>query len=244
MPLKLNTNKVVKIAPEFIDLVCDFYNNWALANEQLIRMGASDREKYGSYTMTARRMMPIVRRQSPSLREGLDYELTRFRGLPFTSFEVYEGPEPGKNSGSIRWLVGRTRHITATFFDRRTWNEKLQKFEGPAAGELGPYNIYIPETIAAHPSLANLHMIPQRNLFAAARHYHHAIKTGRDDRATRNPLSYETDNCWGDYQLVLNSLLSVPDLPELFRQLHRHLCTYGYIPPYLTLDFDTTIPEA
>lgn len=242
MPPKLKLNNTAKISPDFIDLVRSFYESWARTNAPLIQLGTED-AAYQGYTMTARRMKYIVRGQSPSLREGLDYELTRFRGLRFTSFEVYEGPEPGKQTGRIRWLVGRTRHVTATIWDRRTWNERLQKFEGDIAGELGPYNIYIPETIATHPSLADLHMIPQRNLFAHYRHYHHRIET-REGRAARNPLTYPTENCWGsDYQPVMNSLITVPDLPELFRQLYRHLCTFGYLPPNLELDFDTTTPE-
>lgn len=242
MPPKLKLN-VAKLSPDFIGLVREFYGRWAEANVRLIRWGAEN-EEYQGYTMTARRLMPIVRGQSPSLREGLDYELARFRGLHFTSFEVYEGPEPGKQTGRIRWLVGRTRHITATFFNQRAWDEKAGRFIGGVAGELGSYNIYIPESIAISPSLADLHMVPQRNLFAENRHYHHAIKAGSSGRATRNPLTYETDNCWGDYQLVLNSLLTVPDLPELFRQLYRHLSTFGYLPPFTQLDFDTTLPEA
>ena len=193
MALKLKLDNVVKISPDFIDLMRSFYENWARQNTRLIHIGSTDPEgEYGGYTMTARRLMPIVRGQSPSLRDGLEYEITRFRGLKFTSFEVYEGPEPFNarrrgNPQTIRWMVGRTRHIQATYWNMRQWDERAGKFIGDVAGELGGYNIYIPETIAVKPALADLHMIPQRNLYSVFRHYHHKIINVGADRppATR-----------------------------------------------------------
>jgi hypothetical protein len=148
---------------------------------------------------------------------------------------------PGQNEGSIHWLVGRTRHVTATYFNERKWNPETGRFVGKIAGELGRYDIYIPETIVSSPSLSSIHMIPQRHQFSIDRHYHHYINT---EAVTRHPLSYRTGNCWGDYEGPLASMLSIIDLPELFRQLYVHLCTYGYAPPKRTLDFNTTIPEA
>ena len=232
MPLKINRNATVTITPAFIDAFCSIYEKWARANVELINRGATN-QNYSSYTMTAHRLRPIVRRQSPGPREGLDYELTRFRVLPYAAFDAVTGPLPGKEEGQILWLVGTTRHVTATYYNRRS----------EVAGELGCYNVYIPETIATNPNLFDIHMIPQRNPNARARHYHHGIVTYPDVEATRDPLTYRTDNCFGDYQGTLNSLLTVPDFPELFRQLHRHLSTYGDRPPYGDLPFDTRSKE-
>jgi hypothetical protein len=247
MPPKIKRNNIATISPEFVNTMCDMYNAWVAANAELIQMGRTDESLQG-YFMTAIRLLPIVRRQSPSAREGLDYELTRFSVLPYTSFDVIEGPRPTNDRdpapGRIRWLVGRTKHVTATYYNRRRWDETTQKFLGTPAGELGCYNVYIPETIATQPNLYHLHLIPQRNQKATARHYHHGISIYPDREVSRHPLSYQTHNCWGDYQPTMNSLLTVPDWPELFRQLHRHLCTYGDRPPFTHLDFDTSTPEA
>jgi hypothetical protein len=230
MPLKIT--KVTNISPEFLQLVQTMYSEWMTRNQGLIQRGISDK-RYDHYAYTAKRMLPIVRGISPSAREGVDYELTRFRGLPYTDFVVVTGPYPGgEQAGMINWLVGRTKHVTATYFDHR--NE--------IAGELGRYDVYIPETIVAHPDLGHIHMVPQRNQLSVNRHYHHYLNIS-EERAPSNPLALRTGNCWGSYSTPLKGLMDEPDFPELFRQLYNHLSTYGYAPPRTSLDFDTSYKD-
>jgi hypothetical protein len=230
MPPKLKLSNHANVSSEFVDLMCEIYESWAQLHMVQIQDGARNpRNKH--FTQTAARMMPIVRRQSPAPRAGLDYEITRLQTLPFTEFLVVCGPHPDEDvHETIRWLVGRTRHITATYYNARH----------QIAGELGRYDIYITEIMAKQPDLYQLHMIPQRNQKAIARHYHHGIQT---DEVTRIPLNYPTQNCWGDYTVPLKGLMDEPDIPELFRQLRNHLATYGDRPPFRELDFDTTTPE-
>ena len=230
MPPKLNLRNHTNVSPEFVDLMCEIYEKWASLHQAQIKDGASNpRNKH--FTQTAARMMPIVRRQSPAPRVGLDYEITRLQTLPFTDFVVVRGPHPDDDvQEQIRWLVGRTCHVTATYYNHRS----------EIAGELGRYDIYIPEIVATRPDLYQIHMIPQRNQKSIARHYHHGISA---IEVTRIPLNYPTYNCWGDYTIPLSGLMSELDIPELFRQLRNHLATYGDRPPFRELDFDTRTPE-
>jgi hypothetical protein len=242
MPLKI-TRPQVHISPDFMPLVCEMYTRWFELNQGNIERGMRDlnNRRFGAYPMTAKRLLPIIQRQSPDYRVGFDYEVTRFIGTPFTSFEVAVEPPPYPSEGApIRWLVGRTRHVQTTYYQGRKWDQATGRFIGEVKGELGPYNIYIPETIAEHPDLYHFHMIPQRHMRSADRHFHHYIQ---GDPTIRHPLTCQTGNCWSEYQQPLKAMLDFPNYPELFRQLYMHLSTWGVSPPRTHLDFDTSTPE-
>jgi len=226
MPPKIKQQTYV--SPEFIDTMLNLYSMWLTLNMDMIKSGRGEIGK--RLGMTAKRLLPIVRRQSPDLRQGFDYELTRLRRMPFTEFDVIMDVDPTNQYPEILWLIGRTRHITATNYSNRN---KIM-------GELGCYDVCIPSTIIQHPNLAHLHLIPLRNPGAAYRHFHHGIHQGTGNGS---PRSFHTGNCWGSYSGVIKGLMDEPDIPELFRQLHNHLCTYGELPPYRSLDFDTTTKE-
>jgi hypothetical protein len=237
MPPKINAQRAV-IAPEFIDLMIELYAEWMTRNNNLIIQG-TQREGFKHYAFTARRMLPIVRRQSND-REGLDYEVTRLRGLPFTHFLAVMDVDPTEESGEkIPWLVGRTKHVRIADYRRRS----------EIIGELGCYDIYIPSTIVRTPQLGHIHMIPQRNQRSHNRHPHHYLNDGRlyDNEMVmdRSPLSYLTGNCWGSYSAVIKRQVDLPDFPALFGQLYGHLSTYGDSPPRHMdqLDFDIHTPE-
>jgi hypothetical protein len=235
MPPRLKLNNAATVTPEFIMLVQELYAEWLRKYDNLIRRGIANprQASVSHFAYTARRMLPIVHGKSPAPRVGLDYEITRFTLIPYTEFDVVEGPHPSRHqSGRIRWLVGRTRHVTATYYNRRS----------EIAGQLGKYDVYIPETIIQHPDLDQLHMIPLRNTRSKARHYHHGIMCQGAPQG--QPLNYPTHNCWGDYTGPIKSLMDEPDFPELFRQIYNHLSTYGDRPPYTQLDFDVRTPEA
>jgi hypothetical protein len=97
-----------EITPEFVDLMIDIYKAW-LERVMSIPQG------FGMAGMTAinvKRVLPIVRRQSPDLHTGLDYEITRLRQAPFSKFyaTTFKG---------TRYLVGITRHITLVDYQNR-----------------------------------------------------------------------------------------------------------------------------
>ena len=240
MPPRLKLNTAATISPEFIMLVRELYGVWIRKYDNLIQRGirSPKQASVAHFAYSAKRMLPIIRGVSPEPRVGLDYEITRFTLIPYTEFDVIVGPHPNRNNHTqIRWLVGRTRHVTATYYNRR--NE--------IAGELGKYDVYVPETVIASPNLDQLHMIPVRNPRSKARHYHHGIICPGTPQG--QPLNYSTDNCWATHG-PLKALMDEPDFPELFRQLYNHLCTYGDRPPFGPhsmrgdLDFDTRTPEA
>lgn len=226
MPPKIKAQ--TRVSPEFIDTMLAMYAQWMNLNMDMITSHRGETSK--RLGMTARRLLPIVRRQSPDLRQGFEYELTRLRRMPFTEFFAIMDVDPNGEFREIPWLIGRTRHITATDFRNRN---KIM-------GELGCYDVCIPSTIMQRPNLAHLHLIPLRNPNASYRHFHHGIHQGT---GSGSPRSFQTGNCWGSYSGVIKGLMDEPDIPELFRQLHNHLCTYGELPPYRSLDFDTTTKE-
>jgi hypothetical protein len=234
MPPKINIQRA-RIAPEFIDLMIELYGEWMTRNQNLIIQG-SQRDSFRHFAMTAKRMLPIVRRQSDD-REGLDYEVTRLRGLPFTDFLVVMDVDPTDDEGArIPWLVGRTKHVTIRNYQKRT----------EVMGELGRYDVYIPSTIVRSPQLGHIHMIPQRNQWALNRHPHHYLNVYEPEfERSGSPLRYPTGNCWGSYSAVIKRMVDLPDFPALFGQLFGHLGTYGDSPPRRmnTLDFDTHTPE-
>lgn len=233
MPPKIHAQRA-NVSAEFIDLMIELYSEWMLNNQNLIKAGTT-RKGFEHYTYTAKRMMPIVRRVSDD-RTGLDYEVTRLRGLPFTDFLVVQNVDPTEQERSIPWLVGRTRHVTITNYARRS----------EVMGQLGSYDIYVPSTIVRTPQLGHIHMIPQRNQWSINRHPHHYLNVDRSlDHGAGSPLSYQTGNCYGSYSGVLKRMVDLPDFPALFGQLFGHLCTYGDSPPRRMnmLDFDTTTPE-
>jgi hypothetical protein len=225
MPPKIKTQ--TNISPEFIDAILTMYSEWLTLNKRIITKGRGEiAQRLG---MTAKRLLPIVRRQSPDLRVGFQYELTRLRRMPFSEFYVVMDVDPNNEYPEIPWLVGRTRHITARDY----------RAPHPILGELGCYDVCIPSNAMRHPDLSHIHLIPLRNPNAENRHYHHAGYPGTGP----TPRSLHTGNCWGSYSGVIKGLMDDPDIPELFRQLHNHLCTYGDQPPYRRLDFDTTTKE-
>ena len=229
MPPKIAAN--TRVSELFITTMLHMYAQWIKQNERLIKQAARGGVAQ-RLAMTARRLLPIVRRKSPDLRIGFEYELTRLRRMPFVEFTTVMGPNPNNTHDEIVWLVGITRHITMTNWVRRS----------EVMGEMGRYLIHIPSTIVQYPNMAHIHMLPERNIFAPHRHPHHAGFSRGD---AENPLAWETGNCWGSYSGVIKGLIDEPDFPELFRQLYNHLSTYGDAPPYrLSMEFDIRTPEA
>jgi len=233
MPPKINIQRA-NIAPEFIELMIDLYKEWVVKNERIIRQSIGN-PRHEHFAHSGRRMLQIAKRQSPSPRAGLDYEITRLRGLPYDKFYVVEEPSPTNPDEVIPWLAGHTRFVTMT-------NHANRK---EVMGHMGCYTIFIPSTIVEYPSIDSIHMVPDRNHLSRNRHPHHYLNVTPDMQLTLSPLAYPTGNCFGDYSGVIKGMIDEPDFPELFRQLYGHLCTYGILPPrHLDdLDFDITTPE-
>ena len=233
MPPKIHARRA-NISDEFIELIIALYKEWMLKNQGLIKQSVSN-TRFEHYARTAQRMLPIIRRISDD-RAGVDYEITRLRGLPFTDFLVVHDVDPTEQEDRIPWLVGRTRHVTITNYARRS----------EVMGELGRYDVYVPSSIVRRPELGHIHMIPQRNQRSSNRHPHHYLQTyGEAVAADRSPLSYPTGNCYGSYSAVIKKMVDLPDYPALFGQLYGHLSTYGDSPPIRmnNIDFDTITPE-
>jgi len=254
MPPKINLKRA-NISTEFVDLMIALYAEWVTKNDRLIRAGLTNKS-FEHFTHSARRMIPIIKRVSDD-RKGLDYELTRLRGLPYTDFVVVTDIDPTWEVGEpdwdeddadefyareyaeapkIPWLVGRTKFVSMTNYANR--NEVM--------GQLGRFDVYIPSSIVRSPELGHIHLIPQRNQRSIYRHPHHYLQTdGEQIARNRSPLSYRTGNCYGDYSGVIKGMVDEPDFPELFRQLFGHLSTFGYGPPISlsSLDYDIHTPE-
>ena len=255
MPPKLNLQRAT-VHPEFIEVMIALYAEWIQRNMKLIEAGKT-RSGFANYTHSAIRMLPIIQRVSDG-RKGLDYELTRLRGLSrsYTEFTVIHDIDPTHHFGEpdwdeddandfydreyarapkIPWLVGRTRHVTMTNYANR------QEIKG----QLGCFNVYIPSSIVRSPELDHIHMIPHRNMRSIYRHPHHYVSNDGPLSPRRSPLSYRTGNCYGDYSEVIKAMIDEPDFPALFQQLFGHLSTFGYGPPIHleSLDYDIHTPE-
>jgi hypothetical protein len=253
MPPKLNLQRAT-ISNEFVDLIIALYAEWMTRNERLIRAGVTNKG-FSHFTHSAQRMLPIVKRVSDD-RKGLDYEITRLRGLPYTEFVVVTDIDPTYHiadydedlddlavdeedyyrreyakAPKIPWLVGHTKFVTMTNYANRQ----------EVMGRLGCFKIYIPSSIVRSPELGHIHLIPDRNTRSINRHPHHGLTTdGEIMNSSRSPLTYPTINCYGDYSGVIKGMIDEPDFPELFRQLFGHLSTFGYGPPIhlSSLDYD------
>jgi len=221
------------VTPEFVDLMIEIYTAWLHRVEALYARSRSDMA--GRAVANIRRVLPIVRRQSPDLHSGLDYEITRLRGANFSKFQTHEYK-------GTQYLVGITRHITlVNYLNRRE-----------ILGELGPYRIFLSKEMFDKSDMRLIHMIPERNPRAVNRHPHHYIgeRGSWDHRAVLSgpfhPLTAETGNCWGDVCNPAKGSIDDPDIADLFRLLQYHLTTKGNSPPIYvdSLDFDHTIPEA
>jgi len=219
----------MEITPDFVPAMIQAYMGWMTLQSEVAAGGASKRTME-KHAVTIGRLMPIVKKQSPSLRSGLDYEVTRLRGLKFVKFELFQHEDR-------QYLAGTTSHITIT-----EWSNRKR-----IMGELGAYWIAIPLNIFVAPDLGKIHMIPMRNPQARDRHPHHYTRSyeQRSVREPAHPLDRETGNCFGDYSGTLTGLLAEPDLPGLFQQLYGHLSTYGNSPPRHmdALDFDHVTEE-
>jgi hypothetical protein len=218
-----------ELTPEFIPGFLQVYTSWMTIMSALAN--TASQRTMDKHAVTIGRLLPIVKGQSPGLRSGLDYEITRFRALKYVKFEVFQ-------HGNNPYLAGTTQHITC-----REWNGKKE-----IKGELGQYFVALPFDIFTRPDLGHIHMIPLRNGNSRTRHPHHYTRnySQREIPEPAHPLDRETGNCYGDYSGPLKGLLDDPDLPALFQQLQGHLSTYGISPPkHLDqLDFDHTTPEA
>ena len=248
MPPKLKLQRA-NVHPEFIKLMRSMYAEWVQRNARLIKAGTTNGQ-FAHFTHSARRMLPIVKGVSND-RAGLDYEITRLRGLPYREFTVIRDVDPAKvpdlsewdyeedsepdlsGVSIIPWLVGRTKFVVMTNFSNR----------GEILGQLGHFDVCIPSSIVRSPEIGHIHLIPHRNPKSINRHPHHGIQT--EDGVRYSPRFYPTINCYGDYSGVIKGMVDEPDFPELFRQLFGHLSTYGYGPPISlsSLDYDIVTPE-
>ena len=248
MPPKLKLQRAT-VHPEFVETMQAMYAEWITKNDRLIRAGTKN-SNFAHFTHSARRMFPIVKGISND-RAGLDYEITRLRGLPYTDFTVIRDVDPSRvpdldgwdyeEDGEpdlsdvpiIPWLVGRTKFVVMTNYANR----------GEIMGQLGHFDVCIPSSIVRSPEIGHIHMIPHRNYNSINRHPHHGIQVG--DSVRHTPRLYPTINCYGDYSGIIKGMVDEPDFPELFRQLFGHLSTFGFGPPISlsSLDYDITTPE-
>jgi hypothetical protein len=214
--------KRATVEPDFVDTMIEIYSQWLKAISAAKNNENFMEQKKGNIA----RLLPIVRRQNPSLHSGLEYEITRLRGLAYEKFYSYVGPDGQK------YIVGLTNPITIRVYSN---NEIL--------GKLGKYRVYLPMKLFATCNLGDLHMIPENNLFSVFRHPHHYIAAWPDESYLSssnrqsekiykgNPLVGKTGNCWGDTTHSLRGSVEDPDIPAVFAILHRHLSTWGTQPP-------------
>jgi hypothetical protein len=226
------------VTPEFVDLMIDIYKTWleaVMANSREFGMA-------GKSAINVKRILPIVRRQSPDLHTGLDYEITRLRGSHYSKFTTCE-------LKGVRFLVGITRHITMIDYQER------ESGSNKPCGEMGSYRVFLSDQMFARADMRQIHMIPERNPRSVFRHPHHYVAVSQRDfdangkafiQKSVSPLFADTGNCWGSVSNPAKNAIDDPDIPELFRLLGYHLSTRGNGPPVKDweLDFDHTTPEA
>jgi hypothetical protein len=221
--MKLTLPDRAEVTPAFVDLMIDIYSCYLKRVEENLRSGWSLRQVSG---VNVKRIIPIVRRQSIDLHTGLDYEITRLRSAGYKKLDALERK-------GIRYMVGITKHITMREFNR----------QHSILGELGPFRVFLSDEMFTQSDMRFIHMIPERNPRSVYRHPHHYLNNLSNNQ---HPLEAETGNCWGNFSGPMKSVIDDPDIPELFRLLHQHLSTYGYIPPVSLdmLDYDIKTPEA
>ncbi len=218
------------IDQSFIDLERQVYTEFLRREKASADMYPAGAKQY----LTARgpahaRVLSVLRTNHSDNRSGAEYEITRLRALEYTKFTAVN--HEGKN-----YLVGITKPI--------------ETHEGSRHYYLGSYAVYLGAEDLVNNQEGKFHFIPTKCPTSVTRHFHHTAsgRWVRSDNKGRHPLDMEAKTCWGTFGPTVNSLVSICDLPELFRTIYIYLGRYNPGSPLIRaddMDFDiTTPPEA
>ena len=145
-----------------------------------------------------------------------DMEITRLRGLPFTSFWMdYGHVENG-------YFAAETKDIIVAH-NKDKWN-------------LGPYRVYMPVSSFIKGEVgsfrnAGFHFVPMREPLTEQRHMHHVCYSNSDAVAKKDPLLMNPSTCWGGFGPVVLGNVRDGDVVETFRTIYTYLTRYDASSP-------------
>ncbi len=186
----------------FLDLSCEIYENFLKREKRQAAMFPAGEKAYMQQRGPALAKALAVLRDQGDGRSGRDWEITRLRALPFTRFTSV-------THSARRYLVGITKPITHDV--------------NGIHYELGPYAIYVPVHELQNNATRGFHFIPTKAPKVEDRFMHHyAVRRNAND----HPLDYSPSTCWGTFGETIGNMVSIIDIPELFRFLQIYLTRY------------------
>ena len=168
--------------------------------------------------MYVRQSAIAIARLQKLLRDpaALDMEITRLRGLPFTSFWMDFGHIEGG------YFAAETKEIIVSY-NKEKW-------------DLGPYQVYMPVSSFIRGEVgsfrnAGFHFVPVREPLTEQRHMHHVCYSNNDAVAKKDPLLMQPSTCWGGFGPVILGNVKDCDVVETFRTVYTYLCRYDASSP-------------
>lgn len=210
--IKLSTRKQVVITKSFEELARKF-----LAEKQAHQNTLSLQRNNSNFA-------PLIKMMDYQLSEnGFAMLITRLKQLPYSEFSTCRL----RNEAFFR---ARTQALNVQIPGSKRL--RPQTTFPPGSYDIGPYSIYISFSALIHGNLDLIHFIPDSNLewrtrdghesFVHYRHLHHYAfyHPSHDGHRIGNPLTYETQTCWGNFGAIMSMNLEAGDLPEIFRSLY------------------------
>ena len=229
----------------FIDLEREVYEDFLRHEKAAARMYPAGSAQFLKLRAPAHaRVLSVIRTDHSEGRSGAEYEMTRLRALPYTRFTAVTHNEKS-------YLVGITKPITIT--ETTPAVTRRGHIVHPAGDVysyyLGSYAIYLPTHDLVSNQVDHFHFIPMKCPNSLARHFHHTAieRWARTNNEDTHPLDMAVKTCWGGFGPSVNSLVSICDIPELFRTLQIYLSRHDPSSPLVRpeeFDFDINIPEA
>jgi hypothetical protein len=226
MALKIEKRAVVN--EHFLDLMSGTYAAWMRQEGRNAKAFPAGEKAYMERNrLRHARIHNLLHGGDGDGRSGKTYEITKLRGLPYTSFKAiqHEG---------MQYLVGETKPVVIDVgHNTRRIPERSY--------HLGAYRVYVPQSSVLFGNLDAIHMLPLKAPGTERRFMHHRAYQDEAD----HPLSYRTSTCWGDIGSTVKSYAADADIPELFRVLWLYLTRYNISSPLININglgWDTETP--
>jgi hypothetical protein len=227
--MALKIVKRAQVNENFLGLMLHIYQRWMQAEGRIAETYPGGKKNYFAQNrMRHVRINNLLHGGDGDGRSGKTYEITKLRALHYTDFKAIR-------HGDVNYLVGETIPIIIDHV------EKNHRGVPDRVYHLGPYRVYIAESVVLDGRLDQVHMIPLKCPGTINRSPHHRAAINDE----HHPLSYTTSTCWGDFGTAIKSYAADADIPELFRGLFLYLSRYNPNSPLIDIhrmDWDVETP--